>query len=322
MEVQPSRGQGAVKRDAFADQMSVLLAEWGAGSENDLRPLLDGVLADYSDEQLGVLAERGANTGGDWGYHPPDPIGRRLSREMMRIVLRDSSGVDDVGELEAARSMSAVLLGNHLSFIDVNVLDYLVSQAGYGDVAERVTALVGPKVFAEPIRRLASLCFGTIKLAQSAARASGEAVMRPREVARLARATIGAANERAACGDHLLIFPEGSRSRSGSLERCLAGVTRYLEERDAVVIPWGHVGSDQLMPLEGDHVRPAEVRMRIGPAIPARRLIEACSGKRQLVMDVVGFLIAALVPESKRGAYAQASGELREASEIAETLLA
>ena len=47
-----------------------------------------------------------------------------------------------------------------------------------------MTVLVGPKVYMLAVRRLASLCFGSIKIPQSQSRASGEAVMPRREVAR------------------------------------------------------------------------------------------------------------------------------------------
>ena len=62
--------------------------------------------------------------------------------------------------------------------------------AGYAEVANGLTVLAGPKVFAKPIRRMASLCFGAIKMPQSQSTASGEAVMPRREVARLAQETL------------------------------------------------------------------------------------------------------------------------------------
>ncbi len=318
-----TRAEGTtVSRDAFAERLADLLAEWGAGRGEALASLVWVALADYDDTDLQRFVERSANTGSDWGYHPPDPVARRISREMMRQVLQPGSSIENADALEVARSQVSVLLGNHLSFVDVNVLDYLMAESGYSDVAERVTALVGPKVFALPIRRIASLCFGTIKLAQSSSRASGEAVMRPRDVAKLAHGTIAAARERQTLGEHLLVFPEGSRSRSGGLERCLAGVARYLEAGDAMVIPWGHAGAERLVPLGEDHVHPTSVRIRIGAPIAASRLLEACSRKRQLVVDVIGFLIAEQVPGPYRGVYGRGSHDFREAREIAETLLA
>ena len=311
----------APSRDTLAEQMTQLLADWGADSAESLRGPVEALLVQFDDRALAQLGERAVATGADWGYHPPDPVARSISRAMMRRVLEPGSGLENGAALEAARSSRVLLLGNHLSFVDVNVLDQLMAEAGYGDVAERITALVGPKVFASPIRRLASLCFGTIKLAQSASRASGEALMRPREVARLAIATIRTTQQRQSEGDHVLVFPEGSRSRSARLERCLAAVARYLETPDTVVIPWGHTGSERLMPLGADRVQSATVRVRIGTPLPAARLLEACSGHRQLVMDVVGFLIAEALPEEYRGLYARAEGELAEAHGIARGLL-
>ena len=64
------------------------------------------------------------------------------------------------------------------------------------EVADRMTVLVGPKVYMLPVRRLASLCFGAIKIPQSQSRASGEAVMPRREVARLAMQTLQSVAQR------------------------------------------------------------------------------------------------------------------------------
>ena len=100
---------------------------------------------------------------------------------------RDSSRAS---ALDFARSQPVFFIANHLSYIDANVIDALLVDAGYAEVANGLTVLAGPKVFALPIRRMASLCFGAIKMPQSQSTASGEAVMPRREVARLALATL------------------------------------------------------------------------------------------------------------------------------------
>ena len=315
-------GGNSVNRDAFADDLARLLEGWGADRADRLRPRIAAYLEAFSDEELARHLERMAHTGDDWGYNPPDPVARQISRETMELVLGSASAVEDPTALAAARRRPCVLLGNHLSYVDVNVLDYLLVESGCADVAENLTAMVGPKVFAHPIRRLASLCFGTIKLPQSTSRASGEAVMAAREVAALGRRTIGTARERMRRGEHLLLFPEGARSRTRGLQRCLAAVARYLEEPDTMVLAWGHADPEQLVPIgETERVHPGTaVRVRFGPPVPAAKLFEACERRRKTIADVVGFLIADQLPESYRGVYASGTGPLAHARALASEL--
>lgn len=315
-------GHDSANRDALADDLALLLEAWGADRADRLRPHIFGYLQTFSDEDLASYFERLEQTGNDWGYNPPDPLARHISRDTMGRVLGASSSIADSTALAPARRRPCLLLGNHLSYVDVNVLDYLLVEAGYADVAENVTAMAGPKVFMHPIRRLASLCFGTIKLPQSTSRASGEAVMAAREVAALGRRTIATARERQRMGEHLLVFPEGSRSRTGGLGRCLAAVARYLEDPDAVLVAFGHAGSGQLVPIsDQDRVHPGvPVHVRFGPPVAAAKLFEACERKRQAIADVVGFLIADQLPERSRGEYAAGEGVLERARAIASDL--
>ena len=315
-ETQPARAS----RDALFEALVNVIADWGAGAAAELRPLLATLLADVTADELALFRQRLEGTGHDWSYNPADPLARRISRAMMERVLAPGSALDGAAALEAARREPSVLVGNHLSYIDVNALDALLSRGGHGDDAERITTLVGPKVFTDPIRRLASLCFGTIKLPQSPSRASGEAVMSARDVARLARQTMATAKERQRAGDHLLVFPEGSRSRNASLQPCLAAVARYLEAPSALLVPFGHTGCERLMPIGDEHVHAAEVRVRLGGPVRIAELLEACGRNRQRVADVVGFLVADLLPPSYRGAYTHGVGELERAREIATAL--
>jgi 1-acyl-sn-glycerol-3-phosphate acyltransferase len=282
-----------------------------------LRERLERYVDGLSEVELARLVERIATTGGGWGYHPPDPVARELSHLVHGLLLEPGSRLEGVERFEAARSAPAILLANHLAFDDANLLEHMLSEAGYGDVAARLTALVGPKVFTHPLRRVASLAFGTIKIPQSQSRASGEAVMPPREAARITVATIAAARERLNGGDALLIFVEGTRSRSGSMQRALAGVERYLEVEGAVLIPLGIEGSERVTPIGDATLHPTRVTIRAAPTVPAERLLAACSRRRQLCMDVAGLLIAAALPDSYRGVYGGDEPALGEARAIA-----
>jgi 1-acyl-sn-glycerol-3-phosphate acyltransferase len=310
----------ALERSGLIGQLADLLCEWGAGDREALEPLLAEQIARVDDAGLRRFVDRAQHTGSGWGFHPADPLAREISRMVMGRVLQPGSELEGSDHLAVARERPVVFLGNHLSFVDVNVLDALMAAAGYGEVTDTLATLVGPKVFSLPIRRLASLCFGTIKLPQSPSRASDEAVMPPREVARIAREVFRTAADRQLQGDHLLIFPAGSRSRSGAMQRSLAAVSRYCQQPDALILPFGLTGCEKLVPLGEDHVYTARVGVKLGAPIAAATVFERCGKKRQLVVDTLSFLIADVLPSEYRGVYDGNDGELVAARAIATEL--
>lgn len=292
-----------VDREALVGGIANLLVEWGAGERSSVERLIAERLADADPSELVALRDRVANTGQTWGYHPHDPICRRLSRLMHELVLLPGSGLEPSGALDAARSQPVFFIANHLSYIDANSIDALLVRAGFADVADELTVLAGPKVFALPIRKLASLCFGTIKMPQSQSTASGEAVMPRREVARLAMETLVTVSERRAKGDHLLVFVEGTRSRTGSMQRVLPAAARYFETPGTMIVPIGLWGTETLMRVETEKVAPSEVHARVGALIDSAELFARAGGKRPVVADALGYLIADLLPPAYRGEY-------------------
>src|SRR6185503_7636379 len=99
-----------------------------------------------------------------------------------------------------------------------NVLEVVFQRTGANHLSDRLTVVAGPKVYSNIRRRFSSLCFGTIKVPQSSARSTDDAVMNAREVARGARLAIQVAQERLGLGEALLVFAEGTRSRSGGMQ--------------------------------------------------------------------------------------------------------
>jgi glycerol-3-phosphate dehydrogenase (NAD(P)+) len=66
-------------------------------------------------------------------------------------------------------------------------------------------------------------------------------------------------------GDCLLIFPEGTRTRPGSLGRPKRGVGRLALETGAPVVPVALIGTEAVR--KGWRIRPHKVRARIGPPL-------------------------------------------------------
>ena len=307
-------------RSECIDRLAGLLAQWGVAEASELRPVFDKSLSDFSDAQIAAFAARLETTGGDWGYHPPDPVATRVSRVTHRRIAAPGSELYDGDGLAVARRRPVVFLGNHLSFVDANAVDFLLQREGYADVAASLTVLMGPKVFSQPVRRLASLCFGAIKLPQSPSRASGEAVLSKRETLHLAHRTLQTARERRERGEHLLIFSEGSRSRTVAMQRTLPAVVRYIENPSATVVPFGVWGTERIVPIGVRRIHVHRFCVRIGRSFEAERLFERPVRSRVLISDAIGFLTADLLPSPYRGFYSTPHPELAEARALASSL--
>jgi 1-acyl-sn-glycerol-3-phosphate acyltransferase len=277
--------------------------EYSSAERARLEGAVSALLANATDAEVKSVVERVSREHYDFCYHPPIELVRKIHHAMADVLIGSESRVEGGEHLRAAGE-NLLLLPNHLSFADANLIEVLLHRAGFDDVGSRLTVVAGPKVYSEPWRRFSSLCFGTIKTAQSSQVASGEAVMRPRDVARIARETIACAFERVSAGDALLLFGEGTRSRDSTLQPLLPAVARYCDRKDLVLVPLGITGTQEFLGFAD--VRPQTTRavLRIGAPVRASELLASCAGKRNDVVERIGQMIAATLPVEFRGAYA------------------
>jgi 1-acyl-sn-glycerol-3-phosphate acyltransferase len=122
-------------------------------------------------------------------------------------------------------------------------------------------------------------------------------------VARAARQSIDAALGRLRARDALVLFGEGTRSRTGEMQLMLAGSARYLDVPGTWVLPAGLAGPEALFPVEVGTLRPARVVLQLGCPIRAEALLTCAGGDRRLIMDAIGLAIAEAVPPKYRGVY-------------------
>jgi 1-acyl-sn-glycerol-3-phosphate acyltransferase len=304
-------------RAAFTEQLVAFAGDIPPEVVAELRSRLTNVLDEGGRVGLARLFKRLATTGSDWNYYPSDLLARQIHSVVGDIVLGKESVLEGKEHLEKVRGRPAVFLANHLSYADANVLQVLLDRSGCADVGDRLTVVVGPKVFSDPMRRFSSLCFGTVKMPQSSDRASDEAVMNSKDVARFALDAFKVVDERRRAGDILLVFVEGTRSRTARMQRALAAVARYVENADTILVPIGVSGPERLFPVGEERVHQAKVTVRIGPPGSAAELIQGADGKRQLMMDAVGCAIAELLPPEYRGVYAEDQTQFAEARALA-----
>jgi 1-acyl-sn-glycerol-3-phosphate acyltransferase len=224
-----------------------------------------------------------------------NPLGRVISRAwcVEAVTHWEVTGIDHLRGAVAAGP--TVLVGNHTSYLDTSATDAILAWAGHDDLAQRLLAIAGPKVYGQLLRRVASAALHTLPVPQSTAIAHAEPLP-VRELARRAMASLEAASEACRAGDVPLLYPEGSRTRTGRLGSFLRATHRYLDLADGLsVVPVAIVGAREVMATGVERVRPGSIAVRFGPplppSLPARARLEAAHAA-----------VADLLPEDYRPA--------------------
>ena len=263
-----------IGRDPLIAAITTFLSGQDARTLAAIRVALERELNAAGPDALVRLGERLANDGADWDFYPADPLARRIHHVLADRLLEPDSALFGAEHLAAVTGKPVVIFANHLSYSDANLLEVLLHRAGGAALVDRLTVVAGPKVYSSLKRRFSSLCFGTIKTPQSSGLSTEDAVMNARDVARAARRSIDIAHERLRLGDALLVFAEGTRSRTSGLQQMLTGVTRYLDCPGTCVLPVGITGTEALFPIGDDTLHPVKAVTRVGRPIPASALRE------------------------------------------------
>ena len=290
-------------REPLVETIVRFLARERVTDAREIRACVERAIDESGPGAIDALSGRLLRAGADWAYYPPDPLARRIHHALASRVLQPEPVVQGTHHLDEVRGAPLVIFANHLSYSDANVVEVILRSAGAGCLADRLTAIAGPKVYSNVTRRFSSLCFGTIKVPQSSERSSEDAVMNPRDIARAARRAIQIAQERLALGEALLIFAEGSRSRTAQMQRFLSGTARYLDLPGTWVLPIGVAGTEKLFPIDGAALHPVPITVNIGRPMLASDLRRQFRRDRQMMMDCVGYAVADLLPPVYRGSY-------------------
>lgn len=100
------------------------------------------------------------------------------------------------------------------------------------------------------------------------------------------------------------------------MQPMLAGVARYLDFPDTLILPVGITGTEALFPVDDEALHRARIVIRIGAPLDADALTATAGGDRRVLTDAVGLAIADVLPAAYRGAYGESAPGLAAARQL------
>jgi 1-acyl-sn-glycerol-3-phosphate acyltransferase len=218
----------------------------------------------WSDDACGTILSELREVGSEHRLYPANCYGRVLSRAWTQDIVLDPT-LEGIEHLRGALAQGpTLLLCNHLSYFDTSATDAVLAWTGHADLADRLVAVAGPKVYQDLFRLLAASCLNTLPVPQSTTLSHTEKLP-PRELARRATASLDAAAAALTSGYVPLLYPEGSRSRTGHMGSFLRGTYRYLScVEDLRVVPTAISGTERVMRVGHPKLTPGPVSLTFG----------------------------------------------------------
>jgi len=260
-----------------------------------------GALETVSDAEWLSLLSLFASLGQDYGSQPHHLLARELLLSFVQPLIGEGSGLEGLEHLDAAMDaieagLRVMLICNHLSYADTICTYGLLQRAGRNTAVDRLCTVAGPKVYADPMRRMGIAGGHSIRVAQSSRLMTNEVDLSPREIVRIARRCF----EDAVCemdgGQLVLLYPEGTRSRTGHLGPFFRGVARWVTLDDVLLLPLGQWGGESIDRLDDDWMRPGFVQGCFGPLLDTRVLVGERALSRDEVLEAAHDAVATLLP--------------------------
>lgn len=197
---------------------------------------------------------------------PIDP-GKRISNSLMRIWTRGTLFIFGVnikiyGTENIIPGEGKIYISNHASYLDI------FTQLAY--LPDNVRMIYKKEINKVPVLGWAMLAAGFIPI--------------DRENIRSAMKSLEAAAVKIKKGHSIVIYPEGTRTRDGSVGEFKRGMFYLADKAKADIIPVSISNSFELMPGGSGRVKPGTINMVIGKPLKYRKDKEFLNEIREIVI--------------------------------------
>ena len=220
----------------------------------------------------------------------PDSLIIKLSRIIVNKYFKKYANIKVEGFENIDKSKKTkIFICNHLSNADGLILDKILREK-YDP-----TFVAGVKLSNDPVTKYGTMMVKNIAIKPNSA--DKDAIT---SIVKLVRA-----------GENLVIFPEGTRSRTGSMIEAKKGILLIARLTKADIIPIGMTGTEVLLPINedgdmaGEQFNYADVNIKVGDPItlPSKEKDEDKHAYDDRCMEYIMKSIANLLPEKYRGVY-------------------
>ncbi|NLZ47928.1 MAG: 1-acyl-sn-glycerol-3-phosphate acyltransferase [Clostridiales bacterium] len=222
------------------------------------------------------------------GYLPKGML-KYVSKKVVDRYLNKYANIKILGKENIENIKEPVIyIGNHLSNSDGLVLQKVLKD-------KNVTFVAGMKLSNNPLTNIGMSIVKSISIKPNSAD----------------KEAINSIIKTIKSGESIFIFPEGTRSRTGSMIEAKKGVVLIAKVTKVPIIPVGIWGTEKLMPInkEGDmgaeKFYHADVNVSFGKpiSIPEKNKDEDKHQYNDRVLEYLMKSIANLLPEEYRGVY-------------------
>lgn len=245
------------------------------------------------------------------GYHASKPL-QRLAVELLarffatEIKLYGTENLKKVQQLIHSGNR-IIFVANHLSHADFTVFHQSLKRNSFSEIGDKTIPLSGLRIETTPVAKLFTPAYPRIIIWPPT-----EEPKNSEERARkytMDKQMLYDSRKRLEYGSHLFIFPEGTRSKTGSLGYGNPGVTSFFNLVDnTFVVPVGISGTDKILPPKEFMPVSGHCNVSVGEPINASDLKEKfqSASKAENRLNMITFVmkeIARCLPPTYQGVY-------------------